>query len=159
MNKIIGNLKPNLVLVNVRQFALFWHTQKNTELFGPEDAEGFDYIIIRTYVCLVSTKNRSSCERINCYCVNLMYLLLIRSKDTLIFFYHQMQLTSFIILCYEPKNAHNNFTNCHTATCFDTIVSSSDSLQSIPCPVTPVHTGQHDSNINIQTVYTATTTD
>jgi len=32
------------------------------------------------------------------------------------------------ILCYEPKNAHNNFTNYHTATCFDTIVSSSGSV-------------------------------
>jgi len=38
-------------------------------------------------------------------------------------------------------------------------VSSSGSLQSTPCQVTPVHTGQHYSNINIQTVYTATTTD
>ena len=27
-----------------------------------------------------------------------------------------------------PTNAHNYFTNCHTATCFDTIVSSSGSL-------------------------------
>ena len=63
------------------------------------------------------------------------------------------------ILCHEPTNAHNNFTNYHTATCFDTIVPSPDSLLSIPCPVTPVHTGQHDSTINIQTVYTATTTD
>ena len=66
---------------------------------------------------------------------------------------------SFIILYNEPTLAHNYFTNYHTATCFDTIVSSSGSLQSIPCPVTPVHTGQHDSSINIQTVYTATTTD
>ena len=46
--------------------------------------------------------------------------------------------TSFIILYNEPTNAHNYFTNYHTATCFDTVVSSSDSLQSIPCPVTPV---------------------
>jgi hypothetical protein len=37
-----------------------------------------------------------------------------------------------------PTNAHNNFTNYHITTCFDTIVSSSDSLQSIPCQVTPV---------------------
>jgi hypothetical protein len=33
---------------------------------------------------------------------------------------------------------HNYFTNYHTATCSDTIVSSSDSLQSIPCQVTSV---------------------
>jgi hypothetical protein len=31
---------------------------------------------------------------------------------------------------------HNYLTNYHIATCFDTIVSSSDSLQSIPCQVT-----------------------
>jgi len=34
----------------------------------------------------------------------------------------------FIILYNKPTNAHNYFTNYHTATCFDTIVSSSDSL-------------------------------
>ena len=32
------------------------------------------------------------------------------------------------ILYNEPTNAHNYFTNYHTATYFDTIVSSSDSL-------------------------------
>jgi len=32
------------------------------------------------------------------------------------------------ILYNEPTNAHNYSTNYHTATCFDTIVSSSDSL-------------------------------
>jgi len=42
---------------------------------------------------------------------------------------------SFIIL-YNDQQMHNYFTNYHTATCFDTIVSSSDSLQSIPCQVT-----------------------
>ena len=36
------------------------------------------------------------------------------------------------------KNAHNYFINYHTATCFDIIVSSTDSLWSIPCQVTPV---------------------
>ena len=44
----------------------------------------------------------------------------------------------FIILYNEPTNAHNNFTNYHTATWFDTTVSSSGSLQSISCQVTPV---------------------
>ena len=34
----------------------------------------------------------------------------------------------FCTLYYEPTNAHNYFTNYHTATCFDTIMSSSDSL-------------------------------
>jgi hypothetical protein len=33
-----------------------------------------------------------------------------------------------IILYNEPINAHYYFTNYHTATCFDTILSSSDSL-------------------------------
>ena len=48
-------------------------------------------------------------------------------------------ITYIIIILYnEPKNAHNYSTNYNTATCFDTIVSSSDSLQSIPCQVTPV---------------------
>jgi len=32
------------------------------------------------------------------------------------------------ILYNKPTNAHNYFTNYHTATCFDTIMSSSDSL-------------------------------
>ena len=34
---------------------------------------------------------------------------------------------SFIILYYDQQ-MHNYFTNYHTATCFDTIVSSKDSL-------------------------------
>ena len=42
------------------------------------------------------------------------------------------------IYLYHNQQTHNYFTNYHTATCFDTIVSSSDSLQSIPCQVTPV---------------------
>ena len=32
------------------------------------------------------------------------------------------------VLYNEPTNAHYYFTNNHTVTCFDTIVSSSDSL-------------------------------
>ena len=55
-----------------------------------------------------------------------------------ILIYQYLYLASFIILYNGPTNAHNNFTNYHTATCFDTIVSSSGSLQSIPCQVTPV---------------------
>ena len=38
---------------------------------------------------------------------------------------------SNLFFCYSvqwPTNAHNYFTNYHTATCFETIVSSSDSL-------------------------------
>ena len=49
-----------------------------------------------------------------------------------------MTMEFSIILYNEPTNARNNFTNYHTATCFDTIVSSSGSLQSIPCQVTSV---------------------
>jgi len=44
---------------------------------------------------------------------------------------------SFIIL-YNDQQMHGYFTNYHTPTCFDTIVSSSGSLQSIPCQVTQV---------------------
>ena len=39
---------------------------------------------------------------------------------------------------YYDQQMHNNFPSYHTSTCFDTIVSSSESLQSIPCQVTPV---------------------
>ena len=41
------------------------------------------------------------------------------------------------ILCYDQQ-MHNYFKYYHTPTCFDTIVSSSGSLQSIPCQVTQV---------------------
>jgi len=43
-----------------------------------------------------------------------------------------MYRASLIILRYDQQ-MHNFFTNYHTATCFDTIVSSSGSLKSIPC--------------------------
>jgi len=45
------------------------------------------------------------------------------------------------IISRIPKHSstkHNYLTNYDTPTCFDTIVSSSDSLQSIPCQVTQV---------------------
>jgi len=42
------------------------------------------------------------------------------------------------IILYCDQQMHNYFTNYHTPACFDTIVSSSDSLQSIPCQVTQV---------------------
>jgi hypothetical protein len=66
---------------------------------------------------------------------------------------------NFFNFIQRPTNIHDYFTNYHTVRCFDTIMSSSGNLQSIPYQVKPVHTGQHYSNINIQTVYTATTTD
>ena len=50
-------------------------------------------------------------------------------------FLMQLLVIKFIILYYDQET-HNYFTNYHTATCFDTIVSSSGSLQSIPCQVT-----------------------
>ena len=34
----------------------------------------------------------------------------------------------FFIILYYDQQMHNHFTNYHTATCFDTIVSSSGSL-------------------------------
>jgi len=56
-------------------------------------------------------------------------------KTTKLFQY--LYRTSLFILYYDQQ-MHNYFTNYHTATCFDTIVSFSDSLQSIPCQVTQV---------------------
>jgi len=38
-----------------------------------------------------------------------------------------MYRASFIILYYD-QHMHNYFTNYHTATCFNTVLSSSDSL-------------------------------
>ena len=78
----------------------------------------------------------------------------------------------FIILCYDQQ-MHNYFTNYHTPTYFETIVSSSGNLYSILCQVTQVfqtqlliiqfkimmfHTGfvQHDST-HTHIAYTATT--
>ena len=43
-----------------------------------------------------------------------------------------------MIILYYDQQMHNYFTNYHTPTCFDTIVSSSGSMQSIPCQVTQV---------------------
>ena len=42
------------------------------------------------------------------------------------------------IVSYCRQQMHNYFTNYHTPTCFDTIVSSSGRLYSIPCQVTQV---------------------
>ena len=42
-------------------------------------------------------------------------------------YFNTMYHVSFLF-CTKTKNAHNYFTNYHTATCFDTIVSSSYSL-------------------------------
>jgi hypothetical protein len=44
---------------------------------------------------------------------------------------------TFFMLYYEQ--IHNYLTNYHPPTCFDTIVSSSRSLWSIPCQVTQVY--------------------
>jgi len=48
-----------------------------------------------------------------------------------------MYLTSFIIL-YNDQQMHNYFTSYHTATYFDTLVSSSGRLKPNPCQVTQV---------------------
>jgi len=48
-----------------------------------------------------------------------------------------MYRASFIILYYDQQ-MHNYFTNCHTPACFDV-------------------SGQHDSSINTQIAYSATT--
>jgi len=41
-------------------------------------------------------------------------------------------------ILYNDQQMHNYFTNYHTATCFETIASSSDSCNPIPCQVTQV---------------------
>jgi len=46
-----------------------------------------------------------------------------------------MYRAPFIILYYDQQ-MHNYFTNCHTPTRFDTRVSSTGNLKSIPCQVT-----------------------
>jgi len=52
---------------------------------------------------------------------------------------------AYFIILYHDQQTHNYFTNYHTATCFDTIVSSR------------YVSDQHDSSANIQTVRTAST--
>jgi hypothetical protein len=42
----------------------------------------------------------------------------------------------FFIILYYGQQMHNYFTNYHTLTRFDIIVSSSGSLKSTPCQVT-----------------------
>jgi len=42
-------------------------------------------------------------------------------------YFNKLYRASFIILYYDQQT-HNYFTNYHTPTCFDTIVSSSGSL-------------------------------
>ena len=54
-----------------------------------------------------------------------------------------MDLCASFTILYYNQQMHNYFTNYHTPTCFDTIVSSYYA------------SGQHDNSINIQTVYTA----
>ena len=51
-------------------------------------------------------------------------------------FQYKYRASSMIL--YYDQQMHNYFTNSHTPTCFDTIVSSSGSLYSIPCQVTQV---------------------
>ena len=50
----------------------------------------------------------------------------------IILYFNTMYHASFIILYYDQQ-MHNYFTNYHTPTCFDTIVSSSGSLYLVPC--------------------------
>jgi len=48
-------------------------------------------------------------------------------NKTLRTYFNMLYHASFVIFCYDQQ-MHNFLTNYHTATCFDTIVSSSDSL-------------------------------
>jgi hypothetical protein len=49
------------------------------------------------------------------------------NKYIAFFYFNTLYHTSFIILCNDQQ-MHNYFTNYHTPTCFDTILSSSGSL-------------------------------
>jgi hypothetical protein len=60
------------------------------------------------------------------YCLSIIVIIIIISSS------------SSIIILYSEQPMHNYSTNYHTATCFDTTVPSSDSLQSVPRQVTPV---------------------
>jgi len=44
------------------------------------------------------------------------------------FVYYCIIIIIIIIILYNDQQMHNYFTNYYTATCFDSIVSSSDSL-------------------------------
>ena len=60
-------------------------------------------------------------------------------------------------ILYYDQQMHNYFINYHTPTCFDTIVSSSGSSQSIPCQVTHVYFVLWPTNAQLfQNYHTAT---
>jgi len=65
--------------------------------------------------------------------------IIVSNYGAVIFEFNYQQVIKFIFISIHepfifyyfvlwPTNAHNYFTNYHTATCFDTIVSSSGSL-------------------------------
>ena len=72
----------------------------------------------------------SHCYMFRLYCVILRELVINAFKICTVHFYY------FVL---SPTNAHNYFTNYHTATCFDTIVSSSGSLLSMLSKHVHVH--------------------
>ena len=72
-------------------------------------------IVIQKAACFASTRQPSS-----------------------VFYYNTSTLYFSLHILYYDQQMHNYFTNYHTPTCFDTFVSSSGSLKSIPCQVTPV---------------------
>jgi hypothetical protein len=76
----------------------------------------------------------SSCKTYRVFLkqTTIRYVRVLRTKTK-----KKLHTKGFFIL-YCGQQLHNYFTNSHTPTCFDTIVSSSDSLQSTPCQVTPV---------------------
>jgi len=72
-----------------------------------------------------------------CEVRNWLMVIGVRIGDTEVFVL--IPCTVHLLLFFTMNNKMRNyFTNYHTATCFDTIVSSSCSLYSIPCQVTQV---------------------
>jgi hypothetical protein len=79
---------------------------------------------------------KSGVIRLRCASLKLLYLVrLYRTCDGVLkqdgvtfFYFNSSTVHLFYYFVLWPTNAHNYFTNYHIATCFDTVVSSSDSL-------------------------------
>jgi len=55
-------------------------------------------------------------------------MVVYRYKIVFVLFFIQRPYRASFIILYRDQQMHNYFTSYHTATCFDTIVSSSGSL-------------------------------
>ena len=66
----------------------------------------------------------------------LYYHTSLKECNVYIFIYFNTCTAHILLFCTMNQQIHNYFTNYHTPTCFDTIMSSSGSSQSVPCQVT-----------------------